>query len=58
MPIKGLVLELVEPKWGEDHDVTFEDRGIDLIPGETISIGVRGLRCGDENRLTARYLGM
>lgn len=58
VPIKGLVLELVEPKWGEDHDVTFEDRGIDLIPGETISIGVRGLRCGDENRLTARYLGM
>ena len=58
VPVKGFVLEVVEPKWGEDHNVAFEDRGFDLIPGEVISIGVRGLICGDEKRLTARYLGM
>ena len=58
VPVKGFVLELVEPKWGEDHDVAFEDRGIDLVPGETISIGVQGLKWGDEERLTVRYLGM
>ena len=58
VPIKGLVLEVIEPKWGEDHDVTFSDSGIDLMPGEIISIGVRGLKCGDEERLNTRYLGM
>lgn len=58
VPVKGFVLEVVEPKWGEDHDVAFEDRGIDLVPGESVTIGVRGLNCGDEERLTARFLGM
>ncbi len=58
VPVKGLVLEVVDRKWGEDRDVAFEDCGFDLIPGEVISIGVRGLQCGDEGRLTARYLGM
>lgn len=58
VPIKGFVLEMVEPQWGEDHNVAFEDRGVDLIPGEIITIGVRGLTCGDEGRLTPRYLGM
>lgn len=58
VPVKGFVLEAIEPKWGEDHDMAFEDRGLDLMPGEIISIGVQGLKCGDEERLTARYLGM
>ena len=58
VPIKGLVLEVIEPKRGKDHDVTFSDGGIDLMPGEIISIGVSGLKCGDEERLNTRYLGM
>ena len=58
VPVKGLVLEVVEPKWGKGHDVVFEDRGIDLVPGEIVSFRVQGLTCGDEERLTARYLGM
>ena len=58
VPIKGFVLEVDERKWGEDHEVAFEDSGIDLIPGEIITIGVQGLKCGDEDRLTPRYLGM
>ena len=55
VPVKGLVLDATK---GEHHDVVFEDRGPDLMPGETISIGVQGLKCGDEKSLTARYLGM
>lgn len=55
VPVKGLVLEATE---GEHHDVVFEDRGLDLMPGEIISIGVQGLKCGDEESLTARYLGI
>ena len=58
VPIKGFVLDVVRQKWGEDHDVAFEDSGIDLIPGEVITIGVQGLKCGDERELTPRYLGM
>ena len=58
VPIKGLVLDAIERKWGENHDVIFSDGGIDLMPGEIISIGVGGLTCGDEERLTTRYLGM
>lgn len=63
VPIKGFVLDVVKRKREEedeeeDEDVAFEDSGIDLIPGETITIGVRGLKCGDEHKLTPRYLGM
>ena len=58
VPIKGFVLDVVEQQWGEYHNVAFEDRGIDLIPGEVITMGVRGLRCGDEEKLKAQYLGM
>lgn len=29
--VQGFVLEVVERKWGKDHDVAFEDRGIDWI---------------------------
>ena len=55
VPVKGLVLE---PRRGEDHEVYFDDGGIDLIPGDSISIGVRGLKYGDEEGVMARYLGM
>lgn len=55
VPIKGFLLEVTVE---EDHDVAFEDSGLDLMPEEIISIGVQGLRCGDEKGLTARYLGM
>ena len=58
VPIKGFVLNVVDRQWGEDHDIAFEDRGIDLIPGEFTTMGVRGLTCGDEDKLTAQYLGM
>lgn len=56
-PVKGLVIEV------KDHEkigspVAFADNGIDLVPGESVSIGVEGLRLGDEHHLTVRYLGM
>ena len=58
VPLKGFVLDVNERSEGDKHDVAFEDCGIDLIPGEVITIGVRGLKCGDEDILVARYLGM
>lgn len=57
VPVKGLVLEAVDAK-ERDSGVTFEDNGVDLIPGESVYIGVKGLKCGDEGRLIVRYLGM
>lgn len=57
VPVKGLVLEVVDPKGGHSA-VKFEDNGVDLMPGESVCIGVRGLECGDEGRLRFRYLGM
>lgn len=57
VPVKGLVLETVDPRH-QDHEVRFLDNGIDLVPGESVSIGVRGLKCGEEGRLKVRYLGL
>ena len=61
VPVKGLCLE-VEAFSGSKEAVaecvTFEDNGVDLMPGESISIGVTGLKIGDGGRLRVRYLGM
>ena len=50
VPVRRLTLELVKPKWGEDHNVGSMDGGVDLIPGETLIIRVRGLKCGKIDR--------
>ena len=57
VPIKGLTLEVIDPLV-RDAGVKFEDNGVDLVPGEETSIGVQGLKPGDERRLRVRYLGM
>ncbi len=57
VPVKGLVLEVEDPK-ERDAAVSFEDNGVDLMPGESVRIGVKGLKCGDEGRLRVRYLGI
>ncbi|KAI0160719.1 beta-mannosidase [Xylariaceae sp. FL1272] len=49
LPIKGLAVEC-------EDDVTFEDNLIDIVPGETVRVGVRGAKKGTE--FTGRYLGM
>jgi len=51
--VKGLQLEFK----GGEH-VVFEDNGIDIVPGEEVIVGAKGLRVGDEGNLVFKYLGM
>lgn len=48
--VKGFALD------ADDDGVVFEDNCIDLVPGATRRIGVKGLEVGQEHRLTTRYL--
>lgn len=50
VPIKGLSVEC------EDEGVKFEDNGVDVVPGETVRIGVKG--AGADTKFETRYLGM
>ncbi|KAH8682052.1 glycoside hydrolase superfamily [Xylariales sp. PMI_506] len=50
VPIKGLALEC------EDDEVKFEDNLVDIVPGETVTIAVRGAK--KSSVITTRYLGM
>lgn len=50
VPIKGLALEC------EDDAVKFDDNLVDIVPGEVVSIGVKGAT--KETVITTRYLGM
>jgi beta-mannosidase len=50
VPVKGVAVE------SEDDDVRFEDNLVDVVPGETVRIAVRG--AGEDTVVTTRYLGM
>ena len=50
IPVKGFALEC------EDDAVVFSDNCVDLVPGERVVIGVKGLAKGEEEKLTVRYL--
>jgi beta-mannosidase len=50
VPVKGVALEC------EDDGVVFEDNLVDIVPGEVVSIKVRG--ASKESEITTRYLGM
>jgi beta-mannosidase len=50
LPVKGVALEC------EDDDVRFEDNLVDVVPGELVSIGVKGANKG--TKIETRYLGM
>lgn len=50
VPVKGVAVE------SEDDDVKFEDNLVDIVPGEVVSIKVRGAKEG--TTITTRYLGM
>ena len=56
--IKALCLEVGPSSGGKEARVTFEDNGMDMMPGESLSIGVQGVKVGDEARIKVRYLGM
>ncbi|KAI9682352.1 MAG: hypothetical protein M1817_000406 [Caeruleum heppii] len=49
VPVKGLSLEI-------EASVTIEDNCIDLVPGETVCVGVKNLYRKDGCRLKMRYL--
>ncbi|KAI1809889.1 beta-mannosidase [Poronia punctata] len=51
VPVKGVAVECEE-----DDDVRFEDNLVDLVPGETVTIPVRGAK--SDTVITTRYLGM
>ena len=50
VPIKGLALEC------DDEAVKFDDNLVDIVPGEVVTIGVRGATEG--TKIESRYLGM
>ena len=50
VPIKGLAVEC------EDDEVQFEDNLVDIVPGEVVTIKVRGAKEG--TKIETRYLGM
>ncbi|KAG7293492.1 Beta-mannosidase B [Staphylotrichum longicolle] len=50
VPVKGVALEC------EDDGVKFEDNLVDIVPGEVVTIGVRGASEG--TKIETRYLGM
>ena len=52
VPVKGVALELA------DDAVVWADNCIDIVPGETVIVGVKGLRSDDEERIKVRYLGL
>jgi beta-mannosidase len=54
LPVKGV---LVEVKGQGGDKVSFDDNGIDLVPGETVRLAVRGLEKVDRTILSLRWLG-
>lgn len=51
VPVKGVALE------SADDGVVFLDNCVDIVPGETVSVGVMGLRKDEDDKLGVRYLG-
>ena len=50
VPIKGLALEVPA------REVVWEDNGVDVVPGEVVRVGVKGLRMGEEEMIKVQYL--
>jgi beta-mannosidase len=50
VPVKGVALEC------EDDGVKFDDNLVDIVPGEVVTIGVRGANEG--TAITTRFLNM
>jgi len=52
--VKGV---LVEAQGDLVDEVVWGENGVDLVPGETMRLPVRGLKPGDERRLSVKWLG-
>ncbi|OJD28359.1 hypothetical protein ACJ73_00230 [Blastomyces percursus] len=51
LPIKGVAV------CADGDEVVFDDNCVDLVPGETVYIGVEGLEKGQGDRISVKYLG-
>ncbi|KAK5991740.1 Beta-mannosidase B [Cladobotryum mycophilum] len=52
VPMKGVFLDF------EDEDkIAWDDNGVDLVPGETLKLGVAGLKDGKGRKLRVYWLG-
>ncbi|MCJ1434477.1 Beta-mannosidase B [Xylographa pallens] len=50
VPVKGVAVEAA------DDGVVLSDNCVDVVPGETVYIAVKGLKSGEEDKLDVRYL--
>jgi len=48
---------LVEVQGDGADEVVWDENGVDLVPRETMRLPVRGLKLGDERRLSIKWLG-
>lgn len=51
-------IKCLQLEYSGENSVTFEDNGIDLVPGEKVTVGAKGLKMGDQKHLDVKYLGM
>ncbi|KLJ12427.1 beta-mannosidase [Blastomyces silverae] len=51
VPVKGVAV------YADGDEVVFDDNCVDLVPGETVYIGVKGLDKGQGDRISVKYLG-
>ncbi len=54
VPVKGVVVEVADDE--DDDGIQFDDNLVDIVPGETVRLGVRGATAA--TTLRTRYLGM
>jgi beta-mannosidase len=54
VPMKGVLVDLIGQK---ADDVSFDDNGVDLVPGEVLRLAVRGLEKVQQPKLVLRWLG-
>lgn len=57
VPVKGLAFE-VDRNWKGVEGVVWGDNLVDLVPGETVEVKVKGLKDDDSRYLGWRWMGM
>ena len=55
VPVKAVWLDVPDEEGRER--VVWDDNGFDVIPRETLKVGVKGLDIGEEKRIQIRYMG-
>ena len=55
VPVKAIWLEVPDEE-GRQR-VVWDDNGFDVMPGQVMKVGVKGLDIGEEERIQVRYMG-